>query len=110
MKDLELYILGAVLIFVVLSFLKDGKCPPTDSFKCARCKKHEKYTSRTVEAWKKGFKKIYCQSCHRLWLKDNPAKIKQNYSTSSGGGGCLGMVFLILVVPPSIYGLAAYVS
>lgn len=110
MDNIELYIAGAVLLLIVLSFFKGGKKPPEESFKCARCKQQEKFTKRTVEAWRKGFNKIYCQKCHQLWLRNNPGKSSSGRVSNRGSGGCLGMVFLMLVLPPSIYGLVQYVS
>ncbi|GLQ30917.1 hypothetical protein [Litoribrevibacter albus] len=112
MNNIELYIAGAVLVFIILSFIKGGKKPPEESFKCARCKQQEKYTPRTIEAWRKGFNKIYCQKCHQLWWRNNPEKARSRQVVHRGGGGsgCLGMVMLFLVLPPSIYGLVQYVS
>lgn len=109
MNNFELYIAGAILILVIFSFLKGGKKPPEETFKCARCKQQEKYTPRTIEAWRKGFTNIYCQKCHQLWLQNNPEKAKSR-QVSNRGGGCLGMLMLLLVLPPSIYGLLQYAS
>ena len=47
-----------------------------------------------------GFKKIYCESCHQVWLKSNPYHKKQ-YRTS--GGGCFSVVIMVGVIPCSIY-------
>ena len=110
MNNIELYIAGAVLVLIIFFFIKGGKKPPEASFKCARCKQQEKYSPRTIEAWRKGFNKIYCQKCHRLWLRNNPEKAKSRQVAHRGGSGCLGMVMLLLVLPPSIYGLVHFVS
>lgn len=110
MKDIELYIAGALLIFIVLSFFKGGKKPQEEAFECARCKQHEKYTPRTIEAWRKGFNKIYCNKCHQLWLKNNPEKARSGQVVGRGGSGCLVVVVFLLALPLSIYGLVQYAS
>lgn len=110
MQSNDTYILIGVLALVVFFLLKNNKRPPTETFTCARCKKQEKYSSRTIEAWRKGFKKIYCQACHKLWLNNNPDRKKQNYSSYGARGGCLGIVVFFVVTPPTIYGLVKYMS
>lgn len=111
MQGNNIYIfLGVAVIVGILFFLKGKSRPPTDSFTCARCRKTERYSPRTVEAWRRGFAKIYCQACHKLWLNNNPERKRQAYSSGNARGGCLGLLAIIVLVPPAIYGVITYVS
>jgi len=96
-----------VIVFVMKAILSRKK-PPTEDFVCARCKSKEKYTNRTIEAWRRGFKKIYCQSCHQLWLKNNPHHKKQQYHTS--GGGCYSVLVLFALISILIHSVIKYMS
>ncbi|MBC6905270.1 hypothetical protein DWB84_07320 [Saccharophagus sp. K07] len=111
MQGNELYIfLGLAVVVGLFFFLKGNKRPPAESFTCARCKKAERYSPRTIEAWRRGFSKIYCQACHKLWLNNNPERKKQTYTSGSARGGCLGILVIFVLMPPAIYGVIRYVS
>jgi len=107
-----MYIIAAVVIGIfVLKFIFGGKKPKNKTFTCARCKTVEKYSPRTIEAWRRGFNKIYCQQCHKLWLQNNPNHNRQNVRYSGGsGGGCLSVLVIGVFVPISIFILSKYVS
>ncbi|WP_460240249.1 hypothetical protein [Aurantivibrio infirmus] len=105
-----LIVAGIALIVILFLLVKGGKRPPTKTFICARCKKEEIYSTRSIEAWRKGFQKIYCQNCHILWLRNNPNHQKQHYSSRSSGSGCLGMLVVLIIIPPIVYGVISYVS
>ena len=100
MDQNQLIIIAAIVVAFILikGFIKNRRKPPTSSFKCARCKTIEQYTPRTIEAWRKGFKKIYCQNCHLAWLRNNP---KQTYITNKNGG-CLSFI-VMGILPIVIY-------
>lgn len=111
MQGNEAYIVLAVAIVALFFvFFKRDKRPPTESFSCARCKKQELYSVRTVEAWRRGFNKIYCGACHKIWLDRNPHRNKQNYSVGKANGGCLGILVVAVLAPPTIYGVVQYIS
>lgn len=111
MQNIELYFLVAIAVVVAAAYLlKGNRRPPTESFSCARCKKQEKYSPRTTEAWRKGFNKIYCQACHKLWLNNNPERKREHRSAAGAGGGCLGVVVFFMAVPPAVYGVYKYVA
>ena len=101
-------VVAIVVLFFILS--KRNKHPPTDSFSCARCRKQEPYSPRTMDAWRRGFNKIYCQACHKLWLDRNPQRSKKNYSAGKANGGCLGVLVVAVLTPPTIYSVVQYVS
>jgi hypothetical protein len=65
-KNLIYLIVGVIVISVIIKIRSSGSKPTTDDFICERCKKKESYSTRTIEAWRQGFNKIYCQSCHQL--------------------------------------------
>ena len=100
MEQNQLVIIAAIIIalLIIKGFINNNRKPKNSTFKCARCKTREKYATRTLEAWRRGFNKIYCQSCHRAWLDNNP---KQTYNKSSNGG-CLS-VLIIGLAPILIY-------
>jgi hypothetical protein len=111
MQGNELYIfLGVTVAVGLFFFLKGNKRPPTDSFTCARCKKTERYSPRTIDAWRRGFSKIYCQACHKLWLNNSLERKNQTYSSGNARGGCLSVLVMFLLVPPAIYAVIRYVS
>jgi len=84
----------AVVAFIILNRQKK---PKNKSFNCARCKNIAEYDSRTIQAWNKGITKLFCRDCHLQWLRDN----QQQYSASmqNKGGGCLGVLALLVIVP-----------
>ena len=111
MQNAELYIFLAIAVIVGAAYLLRGnRRPPSESFICARCKMQEKYSPRTVEAWRKGFNKIYCHACHKLWLNKNPERKREHRSAVNPRGGCLGVVVFFMAVPPAIYGVYRYVA
>lgn len=84
----------AVIAFFILSRQKK---PKDKSFHCSRCRKVAEHDSRTIQAWNNGFVKLYCRACHLQWLKDNPRQ--ERSSMQSKGGGCLGVLALIIIMP-----------
>jgi cold shock CspA family protein len=96
------FIVPAVIAFLILNRQKK---PKEKSFQCSRCRKVAEYDSRTIQAWNNGFVKLYCNACHLQWLKDNPRQ--DNGSMHGKGGGCLGMLAL-LVIMPAFGGIGLY--
>ncbi|MGY8868913.1 MAG: cold shock domain-containing protein [Pseudomonadales bacterium] len=88
------YGVPALIAFFILSRQKK---PKDKSFHCARCRKVAEHDSRTVQAWNNGFVKLYCRACHHQWLQDHPHQ--ERTPIQSKGGGCFGMLVLILVMP-----------
>jgi cold shock CspA family protein len=81
----------AVVAFILLGRQKK---PKNRSFNCTKCKKSERYDSRTISAWNRGSTRLYCNQCHVEWLRNNPRQ-QETYS-SSKSGGCLGTLTLML--------------
>jgi cold shock CspA family protein len=104
-ESIESSILYGIPALVAFLLLNRAKKPKEKKFSCARCKIVAEHDARTITAWNKGFLKLYCSSCHRKWLDDNPTQ--QYTSAYSRGGGCLG-VLAILVIVPIISGVLLY--
>ena len=103
-----IYIVVIIVAYMLIKFFLGGRKPKSKTFICARCKTAEKYSHRTIEAWRRGFNKIYCQECHKRWLANNPSHVykKANYSK----GGCLSILAIGLFVPLATFTLSKYVS
>jgi len=104
-QNIIFLIIGAVGVAVTIRFLGNTRKPPTDDFICARCRKKESYSPRTIEAWRQGFKKLYCQNCHQIWLRNNPQNRKQ---FKPSGRGCLSVLIIYAIIPVAIYEAAKY--
>jgi hypothetical protein len=91
-------IVGAavVVVFVARWFRDSGRLPPQKTFRCARCSTNEMHSSRTIEAWRAGKKKLFCGACHAQWLRSQPSGRGIDRKSSSG---CLGMLVLGAIVP-----------
>ena len=87
---------GAPAIIALL-LLNRPKKPKEKSFSCSGCRKTVDYDPRTIEAWNKGFTKLYCKTCHLEWLKNNPKL--DRFSLQSKGSGCLGIIALMIIIP-----------
>ena len=95
------------LFIVSLFVLNRQKKPKENRFTCARCKKTESHSRRSIGAWNSGFSKLYCGSCHKKWLRENEGP--QAYVSRGSGGGCLGIaVFLMLLPIAAGYGVTLW--
>ncbi|MEH6649075.1 MAG: cold shock domain-containing protein [Motiliproteus sp.] len=90
------FIVPAILAFAILNRQKK---PKDKSFHCSRCNKIAEHDTRTTQAWNRGFSQLYCQACHLQWLQDNPRQ--EHTQVQSQGGGCLGILALMVVIPIS---------
>lgn len=89
-----LYCIPAVVAFLLLNRQKK---PKEKSFSCSGCRKTADYDSRTIQAWNRGFTKLYCKVCHQDWLKRNPHQ--ESHSIRSKGSGCFGTLALMIIIP-----------
>lgn len=97
--------------------------PTSMHFTCAGCSGQFPHTKRTVAAWEKGSRRVFCDACHKKWRNAHPPELRSSpagehsahravaaslasarpamaYSSKNGGrGGCLGVLLLLLFVP-----------
>ena len=92
-------LLGAIAIKSIFLSIFAKKPPAT--FRCARCRREVPHDKRTIEAWRSGKHKFFCQKCHNKWRETHPAI---RTSIDGGGGGCILPLTLIL----SFFALSAY--
>ena len=90
LKQSAIFGIPAVIAFILLGRQKK---PKNHSFNCTKCKKSERYDSRTISAWNRGFTRLYCNHCHVQWLRNNPRQ-QETYS-SNKSSGCLGTLTLM---------------
>ncbi len=97
------YAITAVFTFLALS---RPKKPKAKQFNCAGCKAVTPFNARTIQAWNNGFLKLYCNSCHQHWLRENPAPAVQHHAVGRGSG-CL-VLLCVLSSLPVLAAVAAY--
>jgi len=94
--DTSKMVASGVVLVIAIALLCRQKAPNEVHFTCAGCRKTSQHDTRTIRAWNNGFIKLYCSVCHRKWLAEH-AMESQNYSISSRGGGCLGVLILFVI-------------
>ena len=91
-------LIGIIVIRAIIRLIFMAKPPAT--FRCARCKREVPHNNRTIEAWRSGKHKFFCQECHQKWREMHPA-VRES---SGGGSGCMLPLALIL----SLVAIGAY--
>ena len=101
--------------------------PTSMHFTCAGCSGQFPHTKRTVAAWEKGSRRVFCDACHKSWRNARPPKVRSSSpaenavhrpaagtftptrpaaahsSNNTGRSGCLGVVLLLLLVPVVLF-------
>ena len=90
----------AIAILVGLQMLRYWRRPNGRTFRCAKCSTPTVHTGRTIEAWRIGKRKFFCDSCHAQWLQSRPAQEATRRAETSG---CLGIVFVAIAAPLIAY-------
>ena len=96
LRALEKSLLYGIPAVISLIVLNRQKKPREKSFSCAGCRKISDFDARTIEAWNRGFTRLYCKTCHLEWLKNNP---NQKLSIQRTRSGCLGIFALLIIIP-----------
>lgn len=86
------------ILIIPIALLNRQKRPKEKSFTCARCNKMSQYDKRTIKAWNNGSLKLYCSVCRQHWLAEPPRESQQGIGNSRGRG-CLGVAFLLVMLP-----------
>jgi hypothetical protein len=97
--------MAVAAILVVGRFFIGGRRPKQQSFRCSRCNTNAMHSARTIEAWRRGKTKFFCNSCHGEWLRSQPQGARPE---RDGRSGCLGAVVVIIGVPATV--VMAYLS
>lgn len=87
-----------ILFGATITLAKKLRFPPEKDFLCAGCKSIFPHSKRTIAVWQKGFRKIYCDTCHGQWRASQPAP---------SSSGCFGIVLILLAVPAFIFSIFA---
>lgn len=91
---------GAMFLAALYSLQNRKKQPSNKQFSCAKCRSVSNHDPRTIEAWNRGINRLYCTTCHRDWLREQPKGYAGNTSLhSSTKSGCLGAFMMIVFVP-----------
>ena len=103
-------IVSVVVLVGIVGLFFRPKRPPTPTFKCARCGVVARYSERTENAWRSGVKRVYCESCHRQWLRTNPERATTMHGGNSrtSGRGCFTVTVAVVLVPAALYVAARY--
>ena len=96
-------VIAAVVVAAAFHFSRKRQ-PKERNFKCGRCSTVSAHTPRTIEAWRAGKAKFFCNACHEQWLRSHSPTAQGNRITANPGrasnSGCLGVmtIFLLLQV------------
>ncbi len=91
----EHWTLLVVLVFGILLLVAQllPKRKPKDKFfTCTRCRRREEHNLRTINAWREGKTRLFCQACHQAWLVTQPR------SPKASRAGCASVIVAVLVV------------
>jgi cold shock CspA family protein len=98
---------GAIFLIVLFVRSNRKKQPANKLFSCSKCRSISSHNERTVLAWNSGFNKLYCNSCHQAWLRQQPKEDPESRdSYASSRSGCLGL-FLFIASFPIIFAVGA---
>ena len=105
--------------------------PTSMHFTCAGCSVQFPHTKRTVAAWEKGSRRVFCDACHKKWRNARPPEVRSSRpaentvhgpavgsfaparpaaaysSNNTGRSGCLGVLLLLVLVPAVLFAVMA---
>lgn len=71
-------VLAVILVIVIRCFIssdndsRSGRQTPVPArFRCFGCGRWFKHNRRTKAAWREGYRRMYCDQCHREWLEEH---------------------------------------
>ena len=87
-----------VIVFLLIGRLKRSlRRPPSETYRCGRCRRTFRHDARTVKAWRNGFRKLYCPECHAAWRCKKDVEQFARDHEYAGRSGCLGVVLLAVL-------------
>lgn len=97
MQNISVEVIAVIgfAVLMALSLLMRLRRPKEKTFKCARCSTIAPHTPRTIEAWRSGKKKFFCNACHAQWLRSHPSPVNNRSEKS----GCLGVFAFFIAIP-----------
>src|SRR5262245_36759174 len=100
-------VIAAVAVAAFVIFGRRSR-PKERTFKCSRCSATAAHTPRTIEAWRAGKTKFFCNACHTQWVRSQPSRPQAgggSHRGRAGNAGCLGIVVLLIALPTACAGL-----
>lgn len=67
-------------------------------FVCAHCASSSAHNARTLEAWRNGKARFFCEPCHQAWQSQHSAPPRA-YEEVVARRGCLGLLTVLLLLP-----------
>ena len=86
----------AIAILVGFRLLRFLHRPTERSFRCAKCSTPAVHSRRTINAWRIGKRKFFCNTCHVQWLESRPT---QGPTSRAESKGCLGIIIVAVAAP-----------
>ena len=97
------YIAGLIAALVVTYFLfGKRKVPEQKTFRCARCSQPSQHTPRTINAWRDGKTRFFCNACHSEWVRSHPHPQRSRSTDGGSRSGCLGVLACLIFVPVAL--------
>lgn len=110
--------IAAVVLLLLLTLRNRGRGsnrrtrprgPGNARYVCARCSGEFLHSNRTISAWEKGTKRIFCDGCHKQWISKQPPRPNAESSLrtmrvdahqgASRPSGCFAVVLLVAIIP-----------
>lgn len=90
---------AVVAVYLLVRWLKGSlRKPPSETYRCGRCRRTFRHDARTVKAWRNGYRKFFCPECHTSWRNRRDAEQFARDQEYAGRGGCLGVLLLCAMV------------
>lgn len=100
----SLLLLGLLVLLLTVAglavvYLRGGRpMPGRRRFQCAHCATATVHNARTLEAWRNGKAKFFCDRCHGEWATSHSAP-PMAYQLDAPRRGCLGSVAALVLLP-----------
>lgn len=103
---LVLTALGLALVF----YFGRRQAPRLRRFVCEKCGTPTAHDDRTLQAWRNGKSRFFCEACFSEWGQQHSAPPMIFQKQSGTRMGCLGATLGFLAMPVVVFGLALLVN